>query len=58
MQLSQRRADAVANYLAEQGVDRARLTAHGYGPDRPSGDNTTPAGQAQNRRIEFYVSGA
>lgn len=58
MQLSQRRADMVANYLAGQGVDRSRLVARGYGPDRPRGDNATPAGQAQNRRIEFYVSGA
>lgn len=57
MQLSQRRADAVANYLATQGVDRARLLARGYGPDRPRAGNETPAGQAQNRRIEFYVSG-
>lgn len=58
MQLSQRRADAVANYLAAQGVDRARLTARGYGPDRPRLDNATAAGQAANRRIEFYVSGS
>lgn len=58
MQLSQRRADAVATYLTQQGVDRSRLAPRGYGPDRPRIDNTTPAGQAQNRRIEFYVSGA
>ncbi len=57
MQLSQRRADAVANYLAAQGVDRARLIARGYGPDRPRSENATPQGQAQNRRIEFSVSG-
>lgn len=57
MELSRRRADAVATYLAGQGVARARLSAHGYGPDRPRSSNTTPAGQAANRRIEFYVSG-
>lgn len=57
MDLSRRRADAVASYLAGQGVARARLSAHGYGPDRPRASNATPAGQAANRRIEFYVSG-
>lgn len=57
MELSRTRADAVANYLAGQGVARSRLTARGYGPDRPRVSNTTQAGQASNRRIEFYVSG-
>jgi OOP family OmpA-OmpF porin len=57
MDLSRRRADAVASYLAGQGVARARLSAHGYGPDRPRSSNATPTGQAANRRIEFYVSG-
>lgn len=57
MQLSQARADAVASYLAQQGVARERLVARGYGPDRPRADNATAAGQAANRRIEFNVSG-
>jgi outer membrane protein OmpA-like peptidoglycan-associated protein len=56
MELSQRRADAVAAYLMSQGVSRDRLTSHGYGPDRPRADNATPEGQAANRRIEFNVS--
>ncbi len=56
MELSRRRADAVAAYLAGQGVARARLSARGYGPDRPRSSNATPSGQAANRRIEFYVS--
>jgi OOP family OmpA-OmpF porin len=56
MELSQRRADAVATYLTGQGVTRERLTAHGYGPDRPRANNATPEGQAANRRIEFNVS--
>jgi outer membrane protein OmpA-like peptidoglycan-associated protein len=58
MDLSRRRADAVAAYLAGQGVARARLSARGYGPDRPRASNASEAGQAANRRIEFYVSGA
>jgi OOP family OmpA-OmpF porin len=57
MQLSQARADAVAGYLVQQGVARARLVARGYGPDHPRADNATQAGQAANRRIEFNVSG-
>jgi OOP family OmpA-OmpF porin len=57
MELSRRRADAVAAYLVGQGVARPRLSAHGYGPDRPRSSNATEAGQAANRRIEFYVSG-
>lgn len=56
MELSRARADAVATYLAGQGVARSRLAARGYGPDRPRVSNATPAGQAANRRIEFYVS--
>lgn len=56
MELSQRRADAVASYLASQGVARERLTSRGYGPDHPRADNATPDGQAANRRIEFNVS--
>ncbi|MGQ0533830.1 MAG: OmpA family protein [Caulobacteraceae bacterium] len=56
MELSRRRADAVAAYLAGQGVARGRLSARGYGPDRPRASNATSSGQAANRRIEFYVS--
>lgn len=57
MELSRARADAVAAYLAGQGVARTRLTARGYGPDRPRASNATEAGQAANRRIEFNVGG-
>jgi|CXWL01.1.fsa_nt_gi OOP family OmpA-OmpF porin len=56
MRLSNARAEAVAAYLASQGVERARLRSQGFGPDRPRAGNETPAGQAQNRRIEFSVS--
>lgn len=51
MELSQRRADAVADYLATQGVDRSRLTTKGYGPDRPI--RGLPASAGANRRVEF-----
>jgi succinyl-CoA synthetase beta subunit len=51
--LSQKRADAVATYLATQGVTKDRLSAKGYGETKPIGDNGTDAGRAANRRVEF-----
>ena len=57
MELSRQRADAVARYLASQGVANTRLSARGYGPERPRVSNASEQGQAANRRIEFYVSG-
>ena len=53
MKLSQRRADAVRNYLIQKGIDPSRIRAVGYGPDRPIAPNDTPEGRAKNRRIEF-----
>jgi outer membrane protein OmpA-like peptidoglycan-associated protein len=53
--LSQRRAAAVRAYLVSKGVDESRLTSVGHGPDKPLGDNKTPAGKAQNRRVEFNL---
>lgn len=53
--LSQRRAVSVANILRESGVPNARITAFGRGEDAPIASNQTPAGQAQNRRVEIIV---
>ena len=55
--LSSRRADAVVNYLRAQGVSPDILSAKGRGETHPVGPNTTPAGRAQNRRIEIAVEG-
>lgn len=55
LDLSRRRADAVADYLAGQGVGPSRLVARGYGAERPRASNATLEGQAANRRIEFHV---
>lgn len=54
--LSERRAQAVRDYLIKKGVPATSLTAHGYGPDRPIADNKTKAGRAQNRRVEFDIT--
>jgi outer membrane protein OmpA-like peptidoglycan-associated protein len=56
--LSNARAEAVRLALIERGMPQARLSARGYGEDKPLADNTTPEGRAQNRRIEFRVKTA
>jgi outer membrane protein OmpA-like peptidoglycan-associated protein/uncharacterized protein YidB (DUF937 family) len=53
--LSQQRAEAVRNYLIQQGVDPNVLIAKGYGDTRPLASNDTEAGKFRNRRIEFTV---
>jgi len=53
--LSQKRAQAVVDYLVKQGVDPAQLQAMGYGSQQPVADNATLEGQFKNRRIEFEV---
>jgi len=53
MGLSQRRADAVRNYLISQGIPADRLTAKGYGESQPTADNSTREGRVQNRRVEL-----
>ena len=53
--LSQKRAQAVVDYLVKQGVDPAQLQAVGYGQEQPIADNSTANGQFKNRRIEFEV---
>ncbi|MEO0729541.1 MAG: OmpA family protein, partial [Pseudomonadota bacterium] len=55
MRLSQRRAEAVVDYLVKAGVDRAQLTARGFGETRPAVPNTSRENMARNRRIEFIV---
>ncbi|WP_323018568.1 OmpA family protein [Castellaniella sp.] len=55
MPLSQRRAGAVTQYLAGQGVAPGRLAAEGRGSANPVGDNNTAAGKALNRRVELFL---
>lgn len=56
--LSLARASAARDYLAAHGVPAARLKTAGFGAGRPVADNSTAAGRAANRRIEFTVQGS
>ena len=53
--LSDSRANSVKEYLIENGIDAFRLSALGYGEDRPIASNRTRAGRAQNRRVEINL---
>ena len=52
-ELSCARACAVAEFLADNGVDPLRLTPQGFGDYRPKADNSTPEGRERNRRVEI-----
>ena len=53
--LSEKRAQAVSDYLVKAGLPADRFTATGYGSTQPVATNDTDEGKAQNRRIEFTV---
>ncbi len=55
MPLSQRRANAVADFLKLQGVAASRIIATGYGSANPIASNATAAGREQNRRVEIVL---
>ena len=55
LDLSQRRAQAVMDWLVENGIDSGRLYAKGYGESKPVADNNRPDGRALNRRVEIAV---
>jgi len=55
LRLSRARARSVRQYILARGIEPGRLTATGYGPDKPIGDNNTDEGRAQNRRVEFIT---
>ncbi len=53
--LSERRANAVKDYLIANGISAERLSAQGFGEERPIDTNDTAAGRANNRRVEVVV---
>jgi chemotaxis protein MotB len=55
--LSQKRADAVMQFLVSQGVRPELVSAHGYGDADPVASNNTAAGRSQNRRVELTLAG-
>ena len=52
--LSQDRAQSVMNYLIDKGIPSERMTAVGYGEERPLADNSTSEGRRSNRRVEIH----
>ena len=54
-ELSQRRANAVAQYLIAQGVSSSRIVANGFGSSNPIASNSTQEGRLQNRRVEIKI---
>ncbi|MCK4990361.1 MAG: OmpA family protein, partial [Bacteroidales bacterium] len=55
MNLSQKRAQSMVDYLVEHGLDASRLVGKGYGESRPITSNTTEEGRSINRRVEFII---
>lgn len=56
LDLSQKRADAVMQFMATQGVNPSLMAAKGYGEADPVATNSTAAGRAQNRRVEVTLA--
>ncbi len=55
LDLSERRAKAVRQYMMDKGIAGDRIDTKGFGPDVPVAKNTTAGGRAKNRRIEFKI---
>jgi outer membrane protein OmpA-like peptidoglycan-associated protein len=55
--LSERRAGSVRDFLVQQGVPAATVSASGFGKTQPVVSNDTPEGRQRNRRVELVVNG-
>jgi len=58
LELSQKRADTVMQFLIAQGVNPSLVSAQGFGEANPVASNDPPQGRAQNRRVELTLAGA
>jgi outer membrane protein OmpA-like peptidoglycan-associated protein len=58
MELSEKRAESVKKFLAKEGVPEDRIRTQGAGETQPIGDNDTPEGRANNRRVEIVLQDA
>lgn len=55
--LSKRRADVVAEYLVDNGINIDRVSTFGFGSEKPIAPNTTNEGRKKNRRVELLIHG-
>jgi chemotaxis protein MotB len=58
LELSQKRADNVMNFMTSQGVNPSLVSAQGFGEADPVASNDTADGRAQNRRVELTLAGS
>ncbi len=54
--LSEQRAQSIATYLTEQGINPDRIKSKGMGESQPIASNVSVSGRAMNRRVEFYIT--
>ncbi len=55
LELSQKRADAVQQWLVEKGIEKEKIVSKGYGESKPVTSNNTEMGRQLNRRVEFKI---
>lgn len=56
MKLSQERAEAVATFFEDKGLDKDKIETVGYGTRKPLASNKTTTGRAQNRRVDIIIT--